>query len=53
MFDVDKSANEIDTSDKNPLVSNENEDQHYPFEFANDDNSNNIVFSILLSNAMV
>ncbi len=53
MFDVDKNTDESDTSDKDPLVSNENKDQHDPFEFPNDDNLNNILFSILLSNATV
>jgi len=52
-FDVEESANESDTLDKNPLVSNENEDQHYPFKFCNDDHSDNILFPILLFNAMV
>jgi hypothetical protein len=50
---VDKSANESDTSDKDPVVSNENDDQHDPFEFPNDDNLDNILFSILLSNATI
>ncbi len=52
-FDVHESANESDTLDKNPLVSNENKDQHYPLKFPNDDHSYNILFPILLSNAMV
>jgi hypothetical protein len=52
-FDVNESANESGTSDKTPLVSNENKDQHYPFKFPNDDHSDNILFPILLSNAMV
>ncbi len=36
MFDVDKSLNKGNTLKEDPLVSNEDEDQHDPFEFPND-----------------
>jgi len=36
MFDVDKSLNKGNTLKKYPLVSNEDEDHHDPFEFPND-----------------
>ncbi len=36
MFNVDRSLNKGNTLKEDPLVSNENEDRHDPFEFPND-----------------
>ncbi len=48
MSNVDESVDE-----KNPLVSHEDEDQHDPFEFANNDNLDDIPFPRLLFDAIV
>jgi hypothetical protein len=53
MFDVDESANENDSLDKDPTTSNEsneNDVEHDPFEFSLDDE---IPFSRLLSNLTI
>jgi len=53
MFDVDENVNKSNSSNKNPITSNEpNEDEvgHDPFEFSNDDEN---LFSRLLSDPMV
>jgi hypothetical protein len=48
MFDVSLSLNEGDTSKDDPLVSNEQEDQHDPLELPTNDPSKNLPFSKLL-----
>ncbi len=50
MSNVDENLNESKSSIKNPILLDENEDQHDPFEFPNDDK---ILFSRLLSNSTV
>jgi hypothetical protein len=44
MSNVDESVDKNDILDENPLVSDEDEDQHDPFEFSNDDNLDDILF---------
>jgi len=53
MFDVDENVNKKNSSNKDPITSNElNEDEveHDPFEFSNDDGN---LFLRLLSDPMV
>ncbi len=50
MSNVDESGNESKSLGENTLVSNEDEDQHDPFGFLDDDD---IMFSRLLFNLMV
>jgi hypothetical protein len=50
MSNVDESLNESKSSIENPILLNENENQHDPFKFPNDDN---ILFSRLLSNSTI
>jgi hypothetical protein len=50
MSNVDENLNESKSSIKNPILLDENEDQHDPFEFPNDDK---ILFSRLLSNLTI
>lgn len=50
MSNVDESLNESKSSIENPILLDENENQHEPFEFPNDDN---ILFSRLLFNSTI
>jgi hypothetical protein len=50
MSNVYENANEIESSSKDPKMLDEDDDQHDPFEFLNDDN---IPFSKLLSNLTI
>jgi hypothetical protein len=50
MSNVDESGNESESSSKNTIMSNEDEDQHDPWEFLDDDD---IMFLRLLFNSMV
>jgi hypothetical protein len=53
MSDVKGSSNKGNTSKENLLMSNEDNDQHDPFEFPNDDPSTKVLFSKLLSNVSI
>jgi hypothetical protein len=53
MSNVEGSSNKGNTSEEDILMSNGDNDQHDPFEFPNDDPSNNLLFSKLLSNARI
>jgi hypothetical protein len=53
MSDVEGSSNKGNTSKKDLLMSNWDNDQHDTFEFPNDDPSKNLLFSKLLSNARI
>lgn len=44
MFDVEGSSNKGNTLKKDLLMSNEDNDQHDPFEFPNDDPLTNLLF---------
>jgi hypothetical protein len=48
MSNVYENANEIESLSKDPIMLDEDDDQHDPFEFPNDDN---ISFSKLLSDS--
>ncbi len=50
MSDVDKSLDESESSSAYPIVLNEDEDQHDPFEFSNGDD---IMFSRSMSYLMI
>jgi hypothetical protein len=53
MFDVDENENKSNSSNKDPITSNEHDEDevgHDPFEFSNDDEN---LFSRFLSNPMV
>jgi hypothetical protein len=49
MSNVDESADENESLSENPIMSDEDEDQHDPFKFPNDDD---ILFSRLLFNSI-
>ncbi len=53
MFNVNESSYKGDTLEEDPLMSNDDEDQNYPFEFLVDDPSKEFPFSRLLSNANI
>jgi hypothetical protein len=44
MFNVDESSDKGNTLEEDPLMSNEDDDQYYPFEFLVDDPSKDIPF---------
>jgi hypothetical protein len=50
MSNVDESLDESESSSEDPIVLNEDEDQHDPFEFPNGDN---IFFSRSMSYSMI
>jgi hypothetical protein len=53
MFDIDGSLDKCNTTNEDLLMSNENKDQHDPFEFLANDLSKNLPFSRLLFDANI
>lgn len=53
MSDVEGSSNKGNTSKEDLLMSNEDDDQHDPLKFPNDNPSKDLLFSKLLSNASI